>query len=84
METILTKWKIKPSLKYDVCCFLNILTADDFYLTYYQEVYDEFKPKLTLEVTEALSCLKKKMKDDNGIIIANLCLYYSAVEDSTI
>ncbi|MDQ3020293.1 MAG: hypothetical protein M3R36_06955 [Bacteroidota bacterium] len=85
MDSVYTKWKIEPSLKYDACCFLNILTADTFYLTYYQKVYDEFKPKLTPEVTGALSSLKKKMREDNGIIIsANLCLYFSAVEDSTI
>lgn len=81
----MTKWKIEPSLKYDACCFLNILTGDEFYLTYYKEEYDKFKPKLTPEVAEALASLKKKVKEDNGTIIsAWLCLYFSAVEDSTL
>lgn len=84
-DTSMTNWNIEPSLKYDACCFLNILTGDEFYLTYYKEVYDEFSPKLTPEVKAALSGLKKKIKDDNGTILsAWLCLYFSAVEDSTL
>jgi hypothetical protein len=84
-DSTMTKWKIEPSLKYDACCFLNILTGDEFYLTYYKEEYDKFKPKLTPEVTEALASLKKKVKEDNGTITsAWLCLYVSAVDDSTL
>ncbi len=80
-----TDWEIKPSLKYDVLCFLNILTADEFYLTYYQGEYDKFKDKLTPEVKDALKSLKKKVKDDEGnIISAWLCLYFSATDDETI
>lgn len=81
----MTKWNIEPALKYDACCFLNILTGDEFYLTYYKDVYDEFAPKLTPEVKQALGSLKKKVKDENGTIIsAWLCLYFSAAEDITI
>lgn len=84
-NTNMTKWKIEPSLKYDVCCFINILTGDEFYLEYYREEYEKFKPKLTPEVNNALTSLKKKVKDDNGTIIsAWLCLYFSAVEDSAV
>jgi hypothetical protein len=80
-----TKWDIEPSFKYDALCFLNILTADTFYLTYYNQEYEKFKPKLTPEVTKSLSELKRKLKDENAIIIsAWLCLYFSAVEDSTL
>jgi hypothetical protein len=84
-DTTMTNWKIEPSLKYDACCFLNILTGDEFYLTYYKDEYEKFKPKLTPKVTEALASLKKKIKDDGGTIIsAWLCLYFSSVEDSTL
>lgn len=84
-DSTMTKWKIEPSLKYDACCFLNILTGDEFYLTYYREEYEKFQPKLTDTVKQALASLKKKIKDDNGTIIsAWLCLYFSAVEDSTL
>lgn len=80
-----TKWDIEPSFKYDALCFLNILTADTFYLTYYKDEYEKFKPKLTANVTKALADLKRKLKDENQIIIsAWLCLYFSAVEDSTL
>lgn len=80
-----TIWEMKPSLKYDACCFLNILTADSFYLTYYGEEYNKFKDKITPEASDALSGLRKKLKEENGIIIsAWLCLYFSAAEDTTL
>src|SRR5436190_12586706 len=81
----MTKWKIEPSFKYEALCFLNIMTGDVFYLNYYPGVYEKFKSKLTPEVTQALSSLHKKVKEDNNkIISAWLCLNFSAVEDSTI
>lgn len=84
-NTNMTKWKIEPSFKYDVCCFANILTGDEFYLEYYRDEYDKFSSKLTPPVKDALASLKKKVKDENGTIIsAWLCLYFSAVEDSTL
>lgn len=84
-DSVYTKWNIEPSFKYDACCFLNILTGDEFYLTYYQSEYDKFKGGLTPPVKEALSSLKKKVKDDGGTIIsAWLCLYFSAVDDTTL
>ena len=80
-----TKWDIEPSFKYDALCFLNILTADTFYLTYYKDEYEKFKPELTPEAIKALADLKRKLKDDNQIIIsAWLCLYFSASEDTTL
>lgn len=81
----MTRWDIEPSFKYDALCFLNILTADSFYLMYYKEEYEKFKPKLTPDAIKALSDMKHTMKDENGTIIsAFLCLYFSAVEDSTL
>ncbi|HMQ69528.1 MAG TPA: hypothetical protein PKA90_11360 [Ignavibacteria bacterium] len=80
-----TDWELTPSFKYDVLCFVNILTGDEFYLRYYQKEYDKFKDRITPEVSEALSGLSKKLKIENGTIIsAWLCLYFSAVDDETI
>jgi len=81
----MTNWQIHPSFKYDVMCFLNTLTADSFYLSYYKDEYTKFQPKLTDKVKKSLADLKKVIKDDNGgIISAYLCLYYSATDDSTL
>lgn len=80
-----TAWQIEPSFKFDVLCFLNTLTADSFYLHYYQEEYDKFKPQLTPVAQEALTNLKRKIKDENqAIISALLTLYFSATEDQTL
>ncbi len=81
----MTNWKIEPSFKYDALCFLNIMTGDTFYLTYYQQEYNKFAYLLTPEYEKSLSNLKKVLKEDNGkIISAYLCLYFSAAEDSTL
>ena len=80
-----TKWNIKPSFKFDVLCLLNTLTADPYYLKYYQEEYDKFKDNLTPEVVSALSELKRKLKDENGrIISAYLCLHFSVYEEESL
>lgn len=79
-----TNWEIEPSFKYDLFCFMNIMTGDEFYLTYYQQEYDKYKDKLTPEVRDALKSIKKKIKDDGGnIVSAWLCLYFSATKDET-
>jgi hypothetical protein len=81
----MTNWKIEPSFKYDALCFLNIMTADTFYLTYYQEEYDRFKKYLSPNYENSFKNLKTILKDENGrIVSAYLCLYFSAVEDSTL
>jgi len=81
----MTNWEIQPSFKYDVLCFLNILTGDTFYLDYYKTEYDKFKDKIDPATKAALADLKRKVKDENGMIIsASLCLYFSSVEDSTL
>lgn len=80
-----TDWQLKPSFKYDLLCFVNILTGDEFYLTYYKSEYDKFKDKLTPEVKDALKSLRKKIKEDEGTIIsAWLCLYFSSSDDESI
>ncbi len=82
---IVTKWNIKPSFKFDLLCLLNTLTADPYYLKYYQEEYDYFKDKLTPEAVSALSELKRKLKDENGqIISAYLCLHFSVYEEESL
>jgi len=80
-----TEWQVMPSFKYDVLCFLNSLTGDQYYLHYYQDEYDKFKPKFTPAVQKALANLKQKIKDENhSIISAFLCLYFSATEDESL
>lgn len=80
-----TVWEITPSFTYDVLCFLNTLTGDEYYLQYYQDEYEKFKPQLTPAAEMALTNLKRKIKDENqGIISAFLCLYFSATENATL
>ena len=80
-----TEWNIRPSQAFDVLCLLNTLTADSFYLGYYESEYRKFAPKLTPETKTALANLKRKIKDEKGqIISASLCLYFSATDDSTL
>jgi len=80
-----TDWQIEPSFKFDLLCFLNTLTGDSFYVEYYPNEYHEFKPLLTPAAQAALADLKRKIKDENqGIISASLCLYFSATDDQTL
>jgi hypothetical protein len=80
-----TDWQVSASFKYDALCFLNVLTADQFYLGYYGAEYAHFAPQMTPEVRRALSDLKHRIKDEHGnIISAFLSLYYSATEDETL
>jgi hypothetical protein len=82
---ITTDWQMEPSFKFDVLCFLNTATGDNYYLNYYQDEYDRFEPKLTHAAKEALTNLKRKIKDEEGgIISAFLTLYFSANEDETL
>lgn len=79
-----TNWVVTPSLKYDLLCFMNVLTGDTFYTRYYEKEYNEFKDKITPEAKDALMNLKRVIKDENGgIVSAWLCLYYSASEAET-
>jgi hypothetical protein len=61
------------------------MTGDPFYLTYYSNEYEQFKPFMTADDSVAFSSLKRKIKEENGnIISAWLCLYFSAVDDTDI
>lgn len=80
-----TDWQLKPSLKYDTLCLLNVLSGDPYYLHYYQAEYDHFHPLFTPEEQAAFAQLKHVIKDEgHGIISAKLALYYSAVDDETL
>ncbi len=80
-----TDWELKPSLKYDVLCLLNVLSGDPYYLHYYQAEYDHFHPLFTPEENAAFVKLKRVIKDDGGgIVSARLALYYSVVQDETL
>ena len=79
-----TEWDYKPSLKYDALCLINILTGDPFYVQYYEKEYEEFSKKITPEVQAVLDKLQQ-IKQSTGVVLpAALCLYYSAVADSTL
>lgn len=80
-----TDWELKPSLKYDVLCLLNVLSGDPYYLHYYQVEYDHFHPLFTPREQAAFVQLKHILKDeDGGIVSATLTLYYSTVDDETL
>jgi hypothetical protein len=80
-----TDWQLKPSLKYDTLCLLNVLSGDPYYLHYYQAEYDHFHPLFTPEEQAAFAQLKHVIKDEgHGIVSAKLTLYYSAVDDETL
>jgi hypothetical protein len=76
-----TDWDLKPSLKFDILCALNVLSGDPYYLEYYKSDYDRFSPQLRPEEKMAFANLKHRIKDENGgIISAQLSLYFSATE----
>ena len=80
-----TNWKIEPSLKYDALCLLNALSGDPYYLSYYRAEYDHFHALFTPAEQAAFAQLKQVLKDDaHGIISAQLALYYSVVDDTTL
>jgi hypothetical protein len=80
-----TNWQLKPSLKYDALCLLNVLSGDPYYLKYYQSEYEHFHPLFTPEEQAAFGQLRHVIKDQGGgIISAKLALYYSAVADETL
>jgi hypothetical protein len=80
-----TEWAIRPSLKYDALCLLNVLSGDPYYLHYYQSEYDHFHPLFTPEENQAFSQLKHVIKDEGeGIVSAKLALYFSVVDDETL
>ena len=80
-----TAWDLRPSLKYDAICLLNVLSGDPYYLQYYRAEYDHFAPLFTPGEQAAFRRLKQVIKDEGGgIVSADLALYLSAVDDETL
>jgi len=80
-----TDWDMKPSMKYDAICLLNVLSGDPYYLQYYQGEYDHFHPLFNPEENAGFTQLKRVIKDEGGgIVSARLALYYSVVNDETL
>ena len=73
-----TRWDVRPSLKYDALCALNVLSGDPFYLKFYQADYDRLAPKLTPAEKAEFVAIKRIIKDRNkGIVSADLALILS-------
>ena len=80
-----TDWQLKPSLKYDTLCLLNVLSGDPYYLHYYQAEYDHFHPLFTPQEQAAFVELKRIIKDEGRTIVsAMLSVNYSTVDDETL
>ncbi|MCK4355869.1 hypothetical protein KAW44_02165 [Candidatus Bipolaricaulota bacterium] len=79
-----TLWKIGPSFKYDVLTFLNVLTGDPFYTSYYPREHERFESRLTPDVLQVIAGIKRKIKDRGGIVSAFLTLYFSASTAETL
>ncbi|HEY6412475.1 MAG TPA: hypothetical protein VIX42_02230 [Edaphobacter sp.] len=80
-----TDWQLRPSLKYDTLCLLNVLSGDPYYLHYYKTEYDHFHPLFLPREQAAFEQLKRVIKDEGeGIVSARLTLYYSVVNDETL
>lgn len=76
-----TDWDVRPSLKYDAICVLNVLSGDPYYLKYYQAEYDRLSKLMQPEELAAFANLKHRIKDEHGgIISAELALYFSTVD----
>ncbi len=80
-----TDWDVRPSLKFDTLCALNVLSSDPYYLEYYRADYERLAKQFKPEELAAFANLKRRIKDQNGgIISAQLALYFSAVDAETI
>ena len=80
-----TDWDVRPSLKFDTLCALNVLSSDPYYLEYYRADYERLAKQFKPEELAAFANLKRRIKDQNGgIISAQLALYFSALDAETI
>jgi hypothetical protein len=80
-----TDWDVRPSLKFDVICVLNVLSGDPYYLEYYKGDYERLSRQLRPEELAAFGNLKRRIKDQAGSIIsAQLSLYFSASDAETL
>jgi hypothetical protein len=80
-----TQWKLQASPVYDALCLLNIWTGDPFYTGVNPGVFEQWEPRLTLEVKTAFARLAKAIREEGqGIISAQLCLPFSALKPETL
>ncbi len=80
-----TQWILKPSAGLDALCLFNVLSADPFYLPYYQAEFDHYNPLFTPEERTSFQKLKVQIKDKaKGIVSADLALYLSALPTDTL
>jgi hypothetical protein len=63
---------------------INTLTADPYYLKYYQTDFDRWSPKLSPDCRAALARLRSNKEKNGAIISAQLTLYFSAVDVTTL
>ena len=80
-----TDWDVRPSLKFDAICVLNVLSGDPYYLEYYKADYERLSRQLRPDELAAFAGLKRRIKDQAGdIISAKLSLYFSATDAETL
>ena len=72
-----TRWSAQPSLKYDLGCFVGIMTGREFYTRYYPDLYKEWKKKLSPAARSALKTIDRIL-GPNTPPGPRLCLMLSA------
>jgi hypothetical protein len=83
-KTLRTRWIVQPSPAYDALCLLNIFTGDPFYTDEHPGLYERWQPRLTGTNLEAFQRVANQIRHDQGIISAELCLIFSAVQPRTL
>jgi len=79
--SFVTRWEVKPSFKYDLACFIGIMTGREFYTRYYPEVYAEWKKRLTPPATLSLKKINEIIGEETPPG-PQLCLFFSTIPDS--
>jgi hypothetical protein len=80
-----TRWQLEASFKFDLLCLLNILTNDPFYTERYPGEYERFAPRMTPDVMEALTSIRRTIKEQKGgIVSALLTLLFSVTDDQAL
>ena len=75
----------RASVKYDVLCFMGVLSGDPFYVSYYPDEYHRFQPLMTPKENEAFAALKTIIKDQNdGLQGPQLTLWFSVLDTNSI
>ncbi len=78
-------WQLKSNLAYDALCLLNIWTGDPFYTSQHAGIYERWIPRLNDAVRVAHQRVAYNIREkQQGIISAQLCLIFSAVQPETL